>query len=100
MRMVVVRVQPAQRGEYSRIELGDATDGRAEIVHIHAGDKSVEAISFQFADEIADEARSSGKAQPPGQRNCPGEWGGNVHGRGAMTHKCTVCARSRPEIMN
>jgi hypothetical protein len=28
---------------------------------------------------------SSGKAQPPGQRNGLGEWGRNAHGHGAMS---------------
>ena len=36
--------------------------------------------------------RASETATESGERN--------VHGRGAMTHKCTVCARSGPEIMN
>lgn len=46
MRMVVVRVQPAQRGKCSRVELGGTADGSTEIIHIHVRDKGVEAITF------------------------------------------------------
>jgi hypothetical protein len=52
-----------------------------------------------FADEIADEARSSGEAQPPGQRDGSGDWRTNAHGHGAMSESmhglCTVEARSQ-----
>jgi integrase len=38
-----------------------------------------------FPDEIADEARGSGEAQPPSQRDGPGDYGRNVHGHAAMS---------------
>jgi hypothetical protein len=46
-----------------------------------------------FSDEDADEAQSSGEAEPPGGRNSPGTCGTNVHGRGPMNDFDRINAR-------